>query len=59
MPSTDPAIRKTSMNFLRFSSSIGAKIENYLHAITPFPQGGNRRRLKILGKQVDGERIFT
>ena len=30
MANTDPAIRKISMNFLRFSSSIRAKIENYL-----------------------------
>jgi hypothetical protein len=49
MPSTDPAIRKTSINFLRFSSSMGAKIENYLHAITLVSLGAHRFPIKIPG----------
>jgi hypothetical protein len=55
MPSTDPAIRKTRANFLRFSSSIAAKIENYLHAITLITQGEHCFTVKILGKERDGE----
>ena len=49
MPSTDPAIRKTSTNFLRFSSSIAAKIENYLHAITLVTLGALLFPIKIPG----------
>jgi hypothetical protein len=59
MPSTDPAIRKTSTNFLRFSSSIAAKIENYLHAITLVSQGAHRYAVKIPGKQGMGSEFFS
>jgi hypothetical protein len=59
MPSTDPAIRKTRANFLRFSSSIAAKIENYLHAITLVTMGEHCFAVKIPGKQGMGSEFFS
>ena len=58
MPITDPAIRKTSTNFLRFSSSIAAKIENYLHAITLVTLGAHRFAVKIPGKPWIGSEFL-